>query len=159
MREQYLNLLTVLANVGFSREEIKSLEQILVAILHVGNVEFNEASNSYAELTERHTVAIGTSAEACHCSSLVFSRLTFIIPCLGLSVVARLLGIALDKVTMMMVSTYSITRGERLYKNFDLFGAEDNRDALAKVGRSRARSRLKVGQDVCSPPFSPPSPP
>ena len=33
----------------------------------------------------------------------------------------------------MMVSTYNITRGERLYKNFDLEKAEDNRDALAKV--------------------------
>lgn len=35
---------------------------------------------------------------------------------------------------MMMVSTYNITRGERLYKNFDLEKAEDNRDAMAKVG-------------------------
>lgn len=33
----------------------------------------------------------------------------------------------------MMVSTYTVTRGERLYKNFDVEKAEDNRDALAKV--------------------------
>jgi hypothetical protein len=45
-----------------------------------------------------------------------------------------MVGTAVEDMKMMMVSTYNITRGERLYKNFDLEKAEDNRDALAKVG-------------------------
>lgn len=50
-----------------------------------------------------------------------------------LSSVGGMLGIAAEKMKPMMICTYSVTRGERLYKNFDLDGAEDNRDALAKV--------------------------
>lgn len=56
LKEQYLNLLDVLANVGFTRQEVKCLEQVLVTILHIGNIEFNEASTSYAELADVETV-------------------------------------------------------------------------------------------------------
>jgi myosin heavy subunit len=60
MQEQYENLTQVLDHVGFSAEETQSMEQLLVTILHIGNIEFNEADDSYAELADASSIEFGT---------------------------------------------------------------------------------------------------
>ena len=59
MREQYENLMQVLDNVGFSDKETRDMEQLLVTILHIGNIEFNEGDDSYAELAEATPIDFG----------------------------------------------------------------------------------------------------
>lgn len=49
--------------------------------------------------------------------------------------VAHLLGMPVEDLCTMLISTTNIMRGEVLRKNFNVEKAEDNRDALAKVDR------------------------
>lgn len=60
MQEQYENLMQVLDHVGFSAEETQNMEQLLVTILHIGNIEFNEADDSYVELADASSIELGT---------------------------------------------------------------------------------------------------
>ena len=46
---------------------------------------------------------------------------------------AELLGLDVAPVQEMMVTTKTAMRGEQLRKNFDVSGAEENRDAMAKA--------------------------
>jgi hypothetical protein len=47
--------------------------------------------------------------------------------------VADLLGLDVEQLSEMLVSTVTAMRGERLRKNFDVEAAEENRDATAKA--------------------------
>eukprot|EP00730_Choanoeca_flexa_P008283 TRINITY_DN12472_c0_g2_i1.p1 TRINITY_DN12472_c0_g2~~TRINITY_DN12472_c0_g2_i1.p1 ORF type:complete len:1505 (+),score=543.11 TRINITY_DN12472_c0_g2_i1:223-4737(+) len=105
LKEQYKTLMEVLHTVGFSKGEIADMHQILAAILHLGNVAFEEAESSFAAVQEDSPTAI----------------------------VADLLGLEVTHLDEMLVSTVTAMRGERLRKNFDVEAAEENRDATAKA--------------------------
>ena len=61
-----------------------------------------------------------------------------------LSAVADLLGLDIEQLGEMLVSTVTAMRGERLRKNFDVEAAEENRDATAKA------SEIVIVEACCS---------
>jgi myosin heavy subunit len=61
--EQFLNLTLCMSDVGFSVKDRTDIFRILAAILHIGNVEFDEGEDSFAKLkggadTVRHVAGL-----------------------------------------------------------------------------------------------------
>ena len=57
---------------------------------------------------------------------------------------ARFLKVSLSDLKFMLVSTTNMTRGEIIQRDYKVDAAEDNRDAIAKVGWYSVWSRVMV---------------
>jgi myosin-3 len=99
------NLTQCMSDVGFSVSEVESSFGLLGAILHIGTFDFEEADSGYAAVT-------GDEA---------------------LGPVSELLGSDAEDLRRVMQCTSSVMRGERIYSNFNVAQAFDNRDAIAKA--------------------------
>eukprot|EP00038_Savillea_parva_P006917 m.166692 g.166692 ORF g.166692 m.166692 type:complete len:1693 (-) comp12726_c0_seq1:145-5223(-) len=94
-----------MSDVGFSVADVHSAFGLLGAILHVGTFDFEEDDAGYAAV--RGDDALGPAS--------------------------KLLGVDAAELRQVLQSTSSVMRGERVYSNFNMSQAFDNRDAVAKA--------------------------
>ncbi|XP_070187968.1 myosin-IIIb-like isoform X1 [Littorina saxatilis] len=118
--------------IGFQPEEVKSVYQILVAILHTGNVDFVTSENSHGD-------------ESCHVGNTDV-----------LHIVARLLGLEFKDLDECLTSTGMVAKGEVIIRANNVQEANNARHAMSKslYGRlfswivNRISALLKPGNAV-----------
>ncbi|EGD78782.1 myosin heavy chain [Salpingoeca rosetta] len=92
--------------IGFAKGQTNSMIDMLVAILHIGDITFEPAPHDSVTITctDKH-----------------------------LALIAKLLKISFEELKNAIVATRNITRGELVTRNFDEEKAAANRDATAKA--------------------------
>nr|KAG5713513.1 hypothetical protein BaRGS_025061 [Batillaria attramentaria] len=95
--------------IGFQPEEVRSVYQVLVAILHTGNVDFVETENSHGG--DSCTVANNDILE----------------------IVARLLGLDITDLLECLTSTGMVAKGEVIVRANSVQEAVNARDAMSKA--------------------------
>ena len=103
-KEMFSALTLCMSDVGFSPKERDSIFKLLSGILHIGNLEFAENSEGFAD--------VATAKE--------------------LEISAGLVGVAPADFKFALEATTTVTRGESLQFNYTVEKAVDNRDAIAK---------------------------
>mmetsp|Transcript_15063 Transcript_15063/g.38690 ORF Transcript_15063/g.38690 Transcript_15063/m.38690 type:complete len:1623 (+) Transcript_15063:291-5159(+) len=105
MIESLGNLTQCMNDVGFTVTDVDSVFELLGAILHLGTFTFEESDTGFADLKCDDAIAP----------------------------VSELLGVDPEELRMVLKSTSSVMRGERIFTNFSVSQSFDNRDAVAKA--------------------------
>lgn len=105
LKESYEHLIQCMDDVGFSNENVESVFDLLGVILQLGGIEFEEGDDGFSKYIKEEAV----------------------------EKFADISGVDLSELTAVLQSTSSVTRGEKLYKNYSVPDAYGNRDAMAKA--------------------------
>lgn len=95
--------------IGFQEEEVKSVYQVLVAILHTGNIDFVATENSHG----------GESCDVQNNETLL--------------IVAKLLGLDIRDLQECLTSTGMVAKGEVIVRSNTVQESMDARDAMSKA--------------------------
>ncbi|KAJ3678582.1 hypothetical protein LUZ60_002385 [Juncus effusus] len=127
--KEYLDTRRAMDVVGISAEEQDAIFQVVAAILHLGNVEFSEGSDTDTSVLrdEKSCEHLNTAAELFMCDA--------------------------EELEASLCKRVIVTRGDKIIKNLDPRSAAISRDGLAKTVYSRLFDWLvnkinnSIGQD------------
>eukprot|EP00056_Hartaetosiga_gracilis_P009058 m.129736 g.129736 ORF g.129736 m.129736 type:complete len:1081 (+) comp13050_c6_seq3:90-3332(+) len=111
MECEYKQLVNVLIDFGFDESEVSDVMDVVAAVLHIGDVQFNEGENDNAQVSPQTTSSLETAA--------------------------NLIGLEVNELESAFTTTTSFAGGEEIKRLQNKDSAYDTRDAVAKAIYSR----------------------